>query len=255
MDGDAARPDSGLGEPDQNPAQASEIDELKVKLRQSDFRNDRLQSGSAQASAERTRLGAKSQASANTGAARQDEAPDDPKATKQTPGAPPRSAPAESETRSRRQSPTPDQTKLWPPPRRAPRGRRAGSERKPYLRVAGLIFAASPRVTGSLPIIRPRRRTSPFVLNATKENPIENRAAGPAGMFGLNLKGSHISPHRGLRLASGYLGFLSDLREPVKTVSLKWSTLGEGTVIYDVGRHHYTYSTKTGKWDHLDLGR
>ncbi len=30
--------------------------------------------------------------------------------------------------------------------------------------------------------------------------------------------------------------------------------MGEGTVIYDVGRHHYTYSTQTGRWDHLDLG-
>jgi DNA-directed RNA polymerase specialized sigma24 family protein len=26
-----------------------------------------------------------------------------------------------------------------------------------------------------------------------------------------------------------------------------------GTVTYDAGRHHYTYSTGTGKWDHLDL--
>ncbi len=98
------------GEPDQNPAQASEIAELKLKLAELTSQNDRLQTEVLNLQRELTRLGARAQAVATPGAARQAKAPADPNATMPPPGARLQSAPARFGTRGQCQSQTPDQT-------------------------------------------------------------------------------------------------------------------------------------------------
>ena len=90
------------------------------------------------------------------------------------------------------------------------------------------------------------------MLNAERENPLEVSFLAVDELVGLNLKGTIITrtavyDHR----AGTWIPL--DLSEPVSgELRSKW--MRHGTVAYDAGRHFYTFSIQTGKWDHFDLG-
>jgi len=123
---------------------------------------------------------------------------------------------------------------------------------EPFLRSGGLIFAASPsgnKVVAHSPL---SQKEQVILLNATRENLLEVSFISFKEVVGLNLKGKRITrtavyDHR----AGAWIPL--DLSEPVSGELEAW-VQGSGTLIYDAGRHHYTYSTQTGKWDHFDPG-
>ncbi len=61
------------------------------------------------------------------------------------------------------------------------------------MRVAGLIFAASPTGNRVVAHNTSTQTDQPIVLNATKESPIEVSFGSGRFVVGLNLKGSHIT--------------------------------------------------------------
>ena len=87
-------------------------------------------------------------------------------------------------------------------------------------------------------------------LNASKESPIEVGFVSDRQVVGLNLKGTKITRTAAYDWSADAWVPL-EMSEPVSG-ELKSSTVGNGTVVYDAGRHHYTYSARSGKWDHLD---
>jgi RNA polymerase sigma factor (sigma-70 family) len=139
---------------------------------------------------------------------------------------------------------TTSQTQAWSP------NLPASPQHEPYLRAMGLIFAASP--AGSKVVAHnPLTQKDQFVsLNASKESPIEVGFVSDRQVVGLNLKGTKITRTAAYDWSADAWVPL-ELSEPVSG-ELKSSTVGNGTVVYDAGRHHYTYSARSAKWDHLD---
>ncbi len=90
------------------------------------------------------------------------------------------------------------------------------------------------------------------MLNANRENPLEVSFLDFEEVLGLDLKGTKITRTAAHDFRAGAWIPLV-LSEPV-TGELKSEMAGEGTVSCDAGRHYYTYSARTGKWDHFDLG-
>lgn len=128
----------------------------------------------------------------------------------------------------------------------------ARRQRKPSLRHGGLIFAASP--TGNKVIAHNAftQQDQSVLLNATRENPLEVSFISFEEVIGLDLKGTRITRTAAYDYRAGAWIPL-DLSEPVSG-ELKSELADNGTVTCDAGRHYYTYSTRTGKWDHFDLG-
>ncbi len=124
--------------------------------------------------------------------------------------------------------------------------------RKPFLRALGLVFAASPM--GSKVVVHDpvTRKDDSFALGATKENPLEVSFVEAMPVVGLNIKGAKIARTAVYDQRTGAWIPL-ELSEPVSG-ELKSSTESDGTVTYDAGRYHYTYSSRTGKWDRFDHG-
>ena len=146
----------------------------------------------------------------------------------------------------------PTDAKEPPAARATSPGSVAGSRREPYLRSGGLIFAASPMGNKVVAYNPMTRKEQAILLNATRENPLEVSFKDFDEVVGLHLKGSRITrtaayDHR----TAAWIPL--DLSEPVSG-ELQARMTGDGAVIYDAGRHHYTYSSQTGKWDHFDLG-
>ena len=132
---------------------------------------------------------------------------------------------------------------------------------RPYLRWGGLIFAASP--TGNTVIAHDpvAHKSKSLALRATKESPLKVSFVKNEGSFqqtaivALHLQGSNITRIAVFDTQAG-AWYSQDLSEPYSgvatpTVQPKFEDM---TVGYDLGRHAYTFSTKTGKWDALDIG-
>ena len=122
------------------------------------------------------------------------------------------------------------------------------------LRHGGLIFAASPtgnRVIAYDPVTR---WTAALELNATKENPLKvsfsanDFAPGPVA---LRIAGAEIRRIAAFDLKSR-TWHAHDLAEPVKGQAIPYPS-GDGSIAYDLGRHLYTFNTKSLAWDHLDV--
>jgi RNA polymerase sigma factor (sigma-70 family) len=136
---------------------------------------------------------------------------------------------------------------------------KAGSSSAPthatYLRShSGLIFASSPtgnRVICYNPFSRSEQSE---VLNATKESPIEVSFRDTGELVFLLLKGPRITRVAVYDIPAGAWRAI-DLSEPVKGELRVSARVGEGTAAYDVGSHLYTYSVRSGVWDHLDIGK
>ena len=127
---------------------------------------------------------------------------------------------------------------------------------RPYFRLGGLIFAASP--TGNKVIAHDpvARQAKSLVLHATKENPLKVSFEDSSGILvALHLQGSNITRIAVFDIRTG-TWYPQDLSEPYSGVATPavQPKFEDMTVGYDLGRFAYTFSTKTGKWDALDIG-
>ena len=233
--------------PDQPSDQPGALKKLEAKL--SDV-NDRLELEIKELRYRLSRLNAAAQTDSAPQAARGDKAPENLNLTKEPPVAPP---PPGSERADRGSDPTHQASTTQTPASPATRPEApASSQHEAYLRVFGLIFAASS--TGNRVVAHDTRtqKNLPIFLNATKEYPLEVSFVPSRFIVGLDLKGSRITRTAVYDRQAGTWVPL-ELSEPVSG-ELKSSSEGNGTLSYDAGRHHYSYSTQTGKWDHFDHG-
>lgn len=126
-------------------------------------------------------------------------------------------------------------------------------EAKSYLRHAGLIFAASLAGDRVIAYDPSTRWTAAIDLKASREKPLKvgfvtnEFAPGPVA---LRLSGAEIR-----RIAAfdpkSRTWHTHDLAEPVNGLAIP--SCGDDTIAYDLGRHLYTYNSKSTRWDHLDL--
>ena len=214
------------------PGQPGTLEELKDKLARAKVQNEALSAEVLQLRRQLSFYHDALQVSVDARAARSVEGKEKPIGAKLPPSAPPQP--------------------VHPSPAASSPGSAAGAQREPFLRSGGLIFAASPtgnKLVAHDPITR---KEQAVLLNATRENPLEVRFKGDEEVVGLDLKGTRITRTAAYDHRAGAWIPL-DLSEPVGG-ELKARMTGDSTIIYDAGRHHYTYSIQAGKWDHFDLG-
>jgi hypothetical protein len=128
---------------------------------------------------------------------------------------------------------------------------------RPFLRWSGLVFAASPsgsHVIAHDPVTRKDKSLalSPSGGSPHKVSFVKNESSGrQAGLVALRLQGPKISRIAVYDVDSG-TWYPQDLSEPFSGVATP--TVQTDTVGYDLGHRAYTFSSKTGKWDVLDIG-
>jgi hypothetical protein len=139
------------------------------------------------------------------------------------------------------------------PPAREP-GSQDGAQG--HRRIGGLVFAASPtgnRVIAYDPVTR---WTAAIEVRATKETPLKLNFFSPpndfrSGLVALQLAGREIRRIAAFDLKSR-TWHAHDLAEPVYGQAIPYQA-GDGSVAYDLGRHLYTFNSKSLAWDHLDV--
>jgi len=236
--------------PDQPSAQPSELDKFKDTLARSTLLNEKLTLEVRELRDQLSRLRAAARKDSAAQPATNDKASNDLNLAKGSPAALPQSA---SVPAGRGSDPTSQAPRTETPSSSATSPRStARRQRKPSLRHGGLIFATSP--TGNKVIAHNAftQKDQSVLLNATRENPLDVSFIGFEEVVGLDLKGTRITRTAAYDYRAGAWIPL-DLREPVSG-ELKFELADTDTVSCDAGRHYYTYSTRTGKWDHFDLG-
>jgi hypothetical protein len=229
---------------------ANEVAELKLKLAEATALSERLQTEVLWLRAALSRVQNATRAGTNREAAGKHDILTDPRLVTVPPVAPPPAASLRAGRGSDPISQTPD---TQTPAAQSPSSRRsAGRQRKPSLRSGGLIFAASP--TGNKVIAHNAltQKEQSILLSANTENPIDVSFLAFGEVVGLDLQGTRITRTAVYHHRTGTWVPL-ELSEPVSG-ELHPALAGEGAVAYDTGRHFYTFSTQTGKWDHFDLG-
>jgi RNA polymerase sigma factor (sigma-70 family) len=118
------------------------------------------------------------------------------------------------------------------------------------MRIHGLIFSVS-HSGNTVSMYDPKtRKLSSAKLNAADDHPLNVTPMYTGPVLGLKLKGSRIT-----RIAA--FDFYSrswhtqDLIEPPKGNVLE-PTVDRNVVAYDLGRHFYTFTAGTNRWDHYD---
>jgi len=236
--------------PEQPSSQPSEVEKSKDTLAGATLLNEKLLLEVAELREQLYQLRAAARKDSTPHAARNDKASDDPNLAKGSPVAPPPSAAGRAEHAS---DPIHQAPSTQTPTTRATSPRsRAGLQREPFLRSGGLIFAASPTGNKVIAYNPLTRKEQSILLNATRENPLDVSFFAFGDVVGLNLKGTRIIRTATYDQQAGAWIPL-DLSEPVSG-ELKSKIEGNDTVSCDAGWHYYTYSTRTGKWDHFDLG-
>jgi RNA polymerase sigma factor (sigma-70 family) len=124
---------------------------------------------------------------------------------------------------------------------------------QPTLRAGNYVFTASPTGNKAIAYDPDTREVKAIELNATKEHPLKISpiTANAVRIVALRLQGSKITRVAVFDLGSGRW-LPMDLVEPASG-DVQPAYVGHGGTAYDLGRHLYTFNSKSGTWDHLDI--